>query len=82
MSIEIKISIGTLPHPYCVATLPKSVHILWCNHPDIIVFVSMPVSIDSPSEDTCVSHLNFLSPSLSINLIVLRDGDNEYAFQI
>jgi len=80
VSIEIKILIGTLPPPHGLATLPKIIHSLWFIHPDITGLASLSASIHSPGEDTCISHLNFLSPSLSINLAVYKRRGQSICF--
>jgi hypothetical protein len=46
------------------------------NNPDITSLDSLPVSVYSPGEGTFISHLNFLSPSLSIKFdIFLEMGE-------
>jgi hypothetical protein len=46
----------------------KNFNSTWCSHPDITGLASLPASIHNLGEDTCISQLNFLSPSLSICL--------------
>jgi hypothetical protein len=69
------------PHSHGVVTLQKSIHSLWCSHPNITCLVSLSTSTHSLDEDTFISHLNLLSPSLLILFEkFIGDGHNQYDF--